>query len=80
MTTPVDDDEGSIRPSARTSERVSVASDGIQGNNHSSNSTSNGDGRYVTFFSWASNLLANDTSEGGKDVNFHGIDLAALNY
>lgn len=43
--------------------RVSVASDGIQGNENSTNSASiSSDGRYVAFDSWATNLVPNDTN------------------
>ena len=39
--------------------RVSVASDGTQANNSSDSAVISGDGRYVAFFSWASNLAPN---------------------
>ena len=41
---------------------VSVSSEGIQGNNFSSNSSISADGRYVTFSSGANNLIDNDTN------------------
>jgi uncharacterized repeat protein (TIGR02543 family) len=47
--------------------RVSVASDGTQGNNHSTNPSISGDGRYIAFESDASNLVAGDTN-GVSDV------------
>ena len=46
-----------------TIERVSVASDGTQGNGHSSSVGSiSADGRYVAFDSNASNLVPGDTN------------------
>lgn len=42
--------------------RVSVASDGTQANNWSSDSTVSADGRYVAFTSGASNLVPGDTN------------------
>jgi hypothetical protein len=42
--------------------RVSVSSAGAQGNNWSTSPNISGDGRYVTFASAASNLVANDTN------------------
>jgi Tol biopolymer transport system component len=45
-----------------TTTRVSVASNGQQGNDVSYPPDISGDGRYVTFFSIASNLVANDTN------------------
>jgi PKD repeat protein len=50
--------------------RVSVDSDGNQGNNDSIEPTISADGRYVAFFSLASNLVAGDTN-GTKDVFVH---------
>jgi archaellum component FlaF (FlaF/FlaG flagellin family) len=50
--------------------RVSVASDGIQGNGHSDQSSISADGRYVTFHSEASNLVPGDTN-GTLDVFVH---------
>jgi len=43
-------------------ERVSVSSDGAQGNDGSDGSRISGNGRYVAFASWASNLVAGDTN------------------
>ena len=54
-------------------ELVSVASDGTQGNNTSYSSVISGNGRYVTFSSWASNLVAGDTN-GSQDVFLHDRD------
>lgn len=52
--------------------RVSVSSDGSQGNNHSGDPFINGDGRYVLFDSSATNLVAND-SNGSADVFLRDI-------
>jgi Tol biopolymer transport system component len=43
-------------------ERVSVASDGTQSNSGSENPSVSGDGRFVAYFSWASNLVPGDTN------------------
>lgn len=45
-----------------TTERVSVASDGTQGNGASVNPSISGDGRFVAFQSRASNLVPDDTN------------------
>ena len=50
-----------------TIERVSLDSAGAQGNSHSYNPSISGDGRYVAFYSYASNLVAGD-SNGYLDV------------
>jgi hypothetical protein len=52
--------------------RVSVATDGTQGNNTIGNSTPaiSADGRYVVFVSTATNMVADDTN-GSKDVFVH---------
>jgi tricorn protease-like protein len=50
-----------------TTERVSVASDGTEGNNESSAPAISANGRYVTFASWASNLVSDD-SNGFVDI------------
>ena len=42
--------------------RVSVSSDGVEGNYHSSVPSISADGRYVTFGSGASNLISGDTN------------------
>lgn len=48
---------------SNTTTRISLASDGItEGNNSSSHSSISGDGRYITFESTASNLVAGDTN------------------
>ena len=50
--------------------RVSVASDGTEGNYASRSPSISGDGRYVAFDSWASNLVPGDTN-GEGDVFVH---------
>jgi Tol biopolymer transport system component/Ca2+-binding RTX toxin-like protein len=45
-----------------TTKRISVASDGTQGNDGSSNPSISADGRYVAFTSFASNLVSGDTN------------------
>jgi Tol biopolymer transport system component len=47
-----------------TTERVSVATDGTQGNGYSFLGNVSSDGRYVTFESGASNLVPGDTNDG----------------
>jgi Tol biopolymer transport system component len=51
-------------------ERVSIASDGTQGNGHSGGVSISADGRYVAFRSRASNLVPGDTN-GTVDVFVH---------
>jgi len=51
----------------RTTERVSVASNGTQGNGSSLSGSISPDGRYVAFVSWATNLAPGDTN-GHRDV------------
>jgi PKD repeat protein len=62
---------------AHLTERVSVASDGTQGNNACPGDawpyrwpSISANGRYVAFFSWATNLVAGDTN-GDPDVFVH---------
>jgi Tol biopolymer transport system component len=50
--------------------RVSVASDGTQGNSYSQWPSISADGRYVAFMSWASNLVPGDTNEV-QDIFVH---------
>ena len=50
-----------------TIERVSVASDGTQGNDRSVAPSISADGRYVAFVSYASNLVPGDTN-GASDI------------
>ena len=49
--------------------RVSVATDGTQGNGNSQRPSISADGRYVAFYSEASNLVPNDTN--GWDIFIH---------
>jgi len=53
-----------------TTERVSMGSDGSEGNRDSERPAISTDGRYVAFESWASNLVADDTN-GTCDVFVH---------
>lgn len=53
-----------------TTTRVSVATDGVQGNSHSYWPAMSANGRYVVFTSDASNLVAGDTN-GTRDVYLH---------
>src|SRR5437660_5099931 len=53
-----------------TTERVSVASDGTQGNAASAGFALSADGRFVAFHSTATNLVAGDTN-GATDVFVH---------
>jgi len=46
----------------KTTRRVSVASNGTQGNNQSYSPSISGDGRYVAYYSEASNLVTGDTN------------------
>jgi Tol biopolymer transport system component len=46
-----------------TTERVSVASNGTQGNDGSGDPSISADGRYVTYFSFATNLIPGDTND-----------------
>ena len=43
-------------------QRASISSNGTQGNGNSLNPAISGDGRYVAFVSWASNLVPGDTN------------------
>ncbi|MFO0983482.1 MAG: calcium-binding protein [Planctomycetota bacterium] len=52
--------------------RVSVDSQGVQGNFVSDVPALSGDGRFVAFQSWASNLVAGDTNQHG-DVFVHDL-------
>jgi hypothetical protein len=45
--------------------RVSIASDGTQGNSMSQQPTVSSGGRYIAFMSWASNLVGNDNNGKG---------------
>ncbi len=65
-------------PGAIRTVRVSIANDGTEGNGHSSDSEISGDGRYVTFWSRASNLVPGDTQSCSAgncyDVFIHDRD------
>jgi hypothetical protein len=50
-----------------TTERVSVSSNGTEGNKSSDDPAISADGRYVAFYSYASNLVPGDTN-GKRDV------------
>jgi Tol biopolymer transport system component len=54
--------------------RVSVASDGSEGNNSSYPPTISANGRYVVFASRASNLVNNDTNGQFKDIFVHDLE------
>jgi len=56
----------------RTTTRVSIASDGTQGNDAARGGSISGDGRYVAFSSDASNLVPGDTN-GCADVFVHDL-------
>jgi Tol biopolymer transport system component len=51
-----------MSPQVGSIERVSVASDGSEGNDYSAYPSISADGRYVAFESWASNLVDGDTN------------------
>ncbi len=53
-------------------QRVSVASDGTQANGTCFGPSISADGRYVVFYSWASNLVDGDTNEK-HDVFLHDL-------
>ena len=59
-----------VKDDAEAITRVSVASDGTAGNDHSVNPSISADGRYVAFDSLASNLVENDMG-GWRDVFLH---------
>ncbi len=52
--------------------RVSVASDGTQGHDHSSSPSPSADGRYVAFHSAATNLVSGDTNNVADIFNQRG--------
>jgi Ca2+-binding RTX toxin-like protein len=58
--------------------RVSVASDGTQSNNSSYESSISGDGRYITFYSDASNLVPGDTNNT-TDIFVYDTQLKSIN-
>ena len=59
--------------------RVSIASDGTQGNSASVETSISADGGYVAFLSYASNLVNGDTN-GVKDVFVHGLGKGGASY
>ena len=61
---------------AGTTTRVSIASDGTEGNIHSSYASISTDGHYVAFASDASNLVNGDTN-GQSDVFVHDLQTSA---
>ena len=52
--------------------RVSVNSSGLQGNSYSEEPSISADGRYVVFYSAASNLMSSDTN-GATDIFMHDM-------
>ena len=56
----------------RTTERVSIASDGTQGNAGSGQTAISGDARFVAFFSLANNLVPGDSNAGNAN---DGLDV-----
>jgi hypothetical protein len=58
-------------------ERVSVNSDGVQGNSHSYSTCVSADGRYVAFASLARNLVSGDTN-GTEDIFVRDRDSAGF--
>jgi len=57
---------------ARTTRRVSVASGGVEGNDNSYDPSLSADGRFVVFYSAATNLVPGDTN-GELDVFLHEL-------
>lgn len=55
---------------AQSTERVSVDSNGVQGNQHSEASSLSANGRYIAFASAASNLVTGDINSA-SDIFFH---------
>jgi Tol biopolymer transport system component len=53
----------------RTTSRVSVSSDGTQGNSYSGTPAISANGRFVAFWSIASNLVKGDTNDTGDEDN-----------
>jgi hypothetical protein len=61
---------GELLPMAGTTERISVASDGTEGNDASEGNFISADGHYVAFYSSATNLVDGDTN-GYGDIFVH---------
>jgi Tol biopolymer transport system component len=59
--------EGALSAAGPTTERVSLSDDGLQAGDHSYFASISGDGQYVAFASWDSNLVPGDTN-GSYDV------------
>jgi Tol biopolymer transport system component len=63
-------------------ERVSIGTSGTQGNDHSYGGVLSGDGRYIAFWSGASNIVAGDTNGAGdvfvRDVSTDTTARASL--
>ena len=57
-----------------TTTRVSVSTQGVEGNDDSNEPELSSDGRYVVFSSYASNLVANDNNNG-EDIFVHDMQL-----
>ena len=57
---------------------VSIASNGVKGNDFSSSPTMSADGRYIAFASHATNLINNDTNEAG-DIFVHDRETGQTN-
>jgi len=62
---------GSSGAAAGDTTRVSLSSSGAQANYASYEPSISSDGRFVAFTSWASNLVAGDTSKYSSDVFVH---------
>jgi Tol biopolymer transport system component len=60
----------SLAAAVVTTTRVSVASDGTQGNDYSEDCAISADGRFVAFYSYASNLAPGDTNQT-RDIFVH---------
>lgn len=56
---------------------VSKSTEGVNGNNHSTNAVISGNGRFVAYTSRADNLVANDNSGIINDINndYYGMDV-----
>ena len=58
---------------AGTTERISIATDGTEGDSYSYEPAMSADGRYVVFTAWATTLVPGDTNDRG-DVFLHDRD------
>jgi Tol biopolymer transport system component len=59
-------------------QRVSVATDGTQSDGYSYSPSISGDGRYVTFCSWASNLVVADDTNEDYDVFVYDLQMRSI--